>query len=418
MNFVSIPQTLDLRHKSPGISAINHLIQSSRQNRILDLGSFSAINFQFFSEFSSKIHFENLDDFLKSNVTLMHNAALADRLDECLSEYSDDIQFNIVLTWDIFNFLDLSSLEMIFQRLSPHCARNAVFHVIRHFGSNTPSLPSRFQLISESELKISRPTAQLPKPKTRYTMASMLKQLPHYQIHSTFMNHQGMQPWLNEVILKHVPTKKEELPMRGIATGTDSLNKKPVRTLTAPTPKLIHTSYALRDVLSSLDHYSFPKVLDLGLKNKTVYDFFFPVSSGVYTRDVYNLLQEGKTLSGILDFNQSVQFDVILLWDTANFYSPAEIKQMFAVLAKHMHPGTLVYAMVYTGRETPSRPQRLQMLGDETLAVYPSTKAANQRPLTSSCLLKAMEYCQLKDTYIFRPGMQVGISEYLFSSKI
>ncbi len=418
MNFVSIPQTLDLRHKSPGISAIYQLIQSSRQNRILDLGSFSAANFQFFSEFSSKIHFENLDDFLKSNTSLMHNERLTDRLDECLSKFSEDLQFNVILTWDIFNFLDLRSIEMLFKRLSPHCTRNALFHVIRHSGSNTPSLPSRFQLMSETTMKVSRPTTQLPKPKTRYTMAGMLKQLPQYQIQSTYMNHQGMQPWLNEVILKHVPIKKEELLMRGLATGTASPSNKPMRTLPASAPKLIHTSYALRDVLSSLDNYSFPKVLDLGLKNKTVYDFFFPVSSGVYTRDVYNLMQEGKPLTGILDFNQSVQFDVILLWDTANFYSPAEIKQMFAILAKHMHPGTLVYAMVYTGRETPSRPQRLQMLGDETLAVYPNTKAPNQRPLTSSCLLKAMEYCQLKDTYIFRPGMQVGISEYLFSSKI
>lgn len=418
MNFVSIPSSLDLRHKSPGISAIYQQIRSSRHNRILDLGSFSAANFEFFSQFSNKIHFENFDDYLKNNVALMYNEALGEGLDDYLSEFSDIAPFNVVLTWDIFNFLDLRTIEMLFQRLSPYCAKNALVHLIKHFGTNTPSLPSRFQVLSETELRVSRPTAQLPKSRHRHTMANMIKQLPQYNIHSTYMNHEGMQPWMNEVILKYVPQKKENLPIDSNGVAAESSKERPARALTATAPKLIHTSHALREVLASLDNCAFPKVLDLGLKNKTVYDHFFPLSSGVYTRDVYSLLQEGKELKSILNFNQSVQFDVILLWDTANFYTPEQIRQMFVVLSKHMHPGTLVYAMVYTGRETPSQPQRLQMLGSETLAVYPSVKSCNQRPLTSSCLLKAMGHCQLKDTFIFRPGMQTGISEYLFTSKI
>lgn len=415
MNFVAIPASIEVSHNSPGFAAIYHQINFSRKNRILDLGSFCASNFRFLSTLGCKLHFENLDEFLRENQTDLYSEKLYSRLEEYLSGFTDGELFNVVLTWDIFNYLDVNSIEKLMQRLQPFCARNARIHVMRHLGSNVPAVPCRFRITNDRELVVSRTTqTNSAAVRHRCTSATLLKHMPQYRLERTFMNHTGMQPWITELILKHVPartvvddTAAPEQPSPGPVTA------RPI----VPTPKLLHTSYALEAILSRLKQHKFPKVLDLGLKNNTVYDRFFPVSSGVYSRDVYTQVQQSKDISAILSFNHSIKFDVILLWDTANFYSPEQIKQIFAILSGHMHADTLVYAMVYTGRELPVQPQRLQMLGDKALAIFPSARARVDRPLTSSCLLKAIGFCQLKDTFVFRPGMQVGISEYLFAAR-
>lgn len=417
MNFVAIPASIEVRHNSPGFAAIYHQIHFSRRNRILDLGSFCASNFRFLSTLGCKLHFENLDEFLRENQTDLYSDQIYGRLEEYLSGFAGEELFNVILTWDIFNYLDLDSIERLIERLRPFCARNALIHVIRHLGTNVPAIPCRFRIATDGELVVSRSTQTNPAAvRYRCTSATLLKRMPQFRLEQTFMNHTGMQPWMTELVLKYVPQKAESA---GAAT---SEQPRPAPTTTTrpitPTPRILHTSYALEAILTRLKQYKFPKVLDLGLKNKTVYDRFLPVSSGVYSRDVYTQLQQSKDLTAILNFNHSIKFDVILLWDTANFYSPEQIKQMFAILSGHMHADTLVYAMVYTGRELPIQPQRLQMLGDKALAVFPSAKARVDRPLTSSCLLKAMGFCQLKDTYIFQPGMQVGISEYLFAARL
>lgn len=415
MNFVAPPAFIEVRHNSPGFTAIYRQIHISRLNRILDLGSFCASNFRFLSTLGCKLHFENLDEFLRDNQADLYSSKLADLLDDYLSGFAEGELFNVVLTWDIFNYLDLNSIERLMERLQPFCTRNALIHVMRHLGTNVPAVPCRFRIADNGSLVVSRTVQSNPMAvRHRCTSATLLKHIPQYRLERTFMNHTGMQPWITELILKHAPAKA--------APATNAVPQQPdtAAVVSRPVPSTLripHTSYALEAVLTRLKHYRFPRVLDLGLKNNTVYDHFFPVSSGVYARDVYTQLQQSKNLNTILNFNHSIKFDVILLWDTANFYSPEQIKQMFAILASHMHADTLVYAMVYTGRELPIQPQRLQMLGDKTLAVFPAAKARVERPLTSSCLLKAMGICQLRDTFVFRPGMQTGISEYLFAAR-
>lgn len=412
MNFVAIPDSIEVRHNSPGFAAIFQQIHLSRKNRILDLGSFCASNFRFLSTLGCKLHFENLDQFLRENQADLYSEQLSSRLEDYLSDFAEGELFNVVLTWDIFNYLDLNSIEKLMARLQPFCTRNALIHVMRHLGTNTPASPCRFRVSGGGEIVISRTTQTNPAAvRHRCTTATLLKHLPQYRMKQTFMNHSGMQSWITELVLKHSPHKAEPTaPQNAEHSRPEATTIRPL----APAPRILHTSYALEAILNGLKQYKFPKVLDLGLKNKTVYDHFFPLSSGVYSRDVYTQLQQSKDLDAILNFNHSVKFDVILLWDTANFYSPEQIKQMFAILSSHIHAETLIYAIVYTGRELPIQPQRLQMLGDKALAVFPSAKARVERPLTSSCLLKAMGFCQLRNTFVFRPGMQTGISEYLF----
>ncbi len=414
MNFVAPPASIEVHHNSPGFTAIYRQIQVSRRNRILDLGSFCASNFRLLSTLGCKLHFENLDEFLRENQASLYSDSLFDLLDDYLSGFSDDDLFNVVLTWDIFNYLDLSSVERLMARLLPFCARNARIHVMRHLGTNVPAVPCRFRITDKGDFVVSRTLQSNPATvRHRCTSATLLKHIPQCQLERTFMNHAGMQPWITELILKYTPPKTE--PAINVVPQRPRPAMAVNRPVVAPPPRIHHTSYALEAVLSSLKHYAFPKVLDLGLKNNTVYDYFFPISSGVYARDIYTQLQQSKNLSTILNFNHSITFDVILLWDTANFYSAEQIKEMFAILAAHMHADTLIHAMVYTGRELPIQPQRLQMLGDKTLAVFPAARAPVERPLTSSGLLKAMGICQLRDTFVFRPGMQAGISEYLFA---
>src|SRR5690606_3573877 len=96
-------------------------LKLSKRNNILDLGSSSAASFQFFSRLSCHIHFEGVDSFLADcGEAWASGEALRESLDDYLSEFADGKKFDIILTWDIFNYLDRETLQWLVARLNQH----------------------------------------------------------------------------------------------------------------------------------------------------------------------------------------------------------------------------------------------------------------------------------------------------------
>lgn len=390
--------------------------------KVLDLGSTSASSFQFFSQLSCKIHFENLDEFFQEPCYQgLSGAALIESLDAYMTEFSSDARFDVILTWDLFNYLDLGAIEWLTARLSRHCKPDTLLHAVRCVSNAIPTAPRHFQIQNQYFVHVSQNSESRLRTFPCHRTAMMLRYMPGFQMENSYLNFSGMMPGLAEQLMRYQPEASQRIRRQvsdELAKGRHYIpNQKKHH-------GLMHTSYALPSLFSQFKEKENLNVLDLGLKNRNNYDFLYAMSKGVFAENVYaSILLQLKTSSSAqikahtLKFPADTRFDIILAWDILNFLPPQLITDLFQYLAPYTHSNTLLHAIIYSGREIPGEPQQFEFRSQSNLEIFPSDKRLGVSPLNSSKLLKALKTFRLDGTFIFQPGMQRGVYEYLFRSE-
>lgn len=415
-------QTNPNKHRSPGITAMYNELKASRNLKVLDLGSTSALSFDFFSRLSCKIHFENLDEFFQEPCYQdLAGQALIESLEAFLTEFSSDIYFDIVLTWDLFNYLDLTAIEWLASRLSAHCNPNTLLHAVRCVSPSIPATPRHFQILNQYYLQIDEPPAVPNKKHSCHRTAMLLRHMPNFHMENSYLNFSGMIPGLAEQLMRYQPESSKRIRRQAsdeLAKGSNYIPKQKNQ------QGVLHKSYALPALFSRYQGQKNLNVLDLGLKNRNNYDFLYATTKGVFAENIYANIQLQLKSSQTpeikvhtLNFPDETRFDAILVWDILNFLQPELISALFQHLDRHTHSKTMLYAIIYSGKEIPREPQQFEFRSESDIEVFPSSKVLGVSPLNSSRLLNALRTFTLEDTFVFRPGMQRGIYEYLFSCK-
>ena len=409
-------QPVEVIHRSPGITAIYNELKSSTHNSVLDLGSASAASFQFFSRLSCHIHFESIDNFFaECGEAWVSGETLRAGLDEYLSAFSDTKQFDVILAWDIFNYLDRDTLQWLIARLNRHCRPNTLLHSIKYVGRNLPAVPRHFQILDQYQTRMHCAGVLCSRPFAGMDTATVLKSMRTYTMEYTYMQQEGMAQDLTEQVLRYQPDGKNN--NRQIASA--ELHSMPHATLA-------HRSYGLELVCEHLQKTPAATVLDLGGKATRNGDFFLRYAENFYVEDLLPSLHKSPTETEpslirqhALRFDSAVKFDVILAWDVFNFCTSEQLSAVYEKLRSHMHENTLVFAFFYTGAEVPERSQKCYVQDDKTIALLPaSKKPAADSEFTAVSLLRIFRDFSLANTCIMKPGMQRGIYEYLFQSRI
>ena len=410
MSHEAVVGSLDLTHRSPSLTTIYNELKSSTQNRVLDFGSSSAASFNFFTQLSCKIHFESLDDFVAQHDEKWNAETLIPKLEKYLSVFKDDEKFDIILVWDIFNYLDLPTIRWFMNRIQTYCHESTLLHTVRHTGSKRPATPWNFQIADKYLVKISKSNDTWVENDHRYNTSELLKHMPQFFIENTYVNHSGMIPNFAEQTLRFNPSAKKKL--RKQANGeTSQFSQK-------PSLKGMHRSYAMAAIFAHLKSQNKPKLLDLGLKNKHNYEFFLPETDELYCENLLTKFTQKDCLSGgDLNFDEQLKFDVVLLWDILNFLSPQQISETFNKLRPFLHSNSQIHGILYSGSESPSSPQHFYLQHSDSLVIYASHKEASKQSITSSTILRTVNFLQPNGTFIFREGMQRGIIEHIFAIK-
>jgi hypothetical protein len=409
---------LSLAHRSPGLTAIYNEIKGSRVNHVLDLGSSSAKSFNFFAQLSCKIRFESLNElFAPENGSQPNGEMLLTQLDHYIDDSGLREHFDLVLTWDLFNYLNLSGIEWLTKKLSLLCRPNALVHSVRYLGSNIPTRPQTFQIVNQYQVLISDTVEAGPRRHASHETARLLKLMPDFYLENTYLNFDGMIPGLVENVLRFQPQKT----LSGRRQSSDELPTPDTAHTSSTFPRELqpHVSPALANIFGAITDP--PTILDLGQKTRQNYDFLYSITQNIYAENVYQELQiqekaghEAHFKAHMLNFPPQLRFDVVLLWDILNFLSPSVIENLFDRLRPWIHDGTVIHAIVYSGKEIPAAPQHFVMRTSAELDISSGEKRAATEPLTSSRLLKLMKTFHLEETFVFRPGMQRGIYEYIF----
>ncbi len=178
--------------------ALRHALPAS--GSVLDLGPAQGGNVAFFASRGCKLFIADLRGTVFSNPPpSVRRDALALALDRDLPRGQS---FDLVLLWDLLNYLDAAEIGMLGARLRSVCRASTIVYALISIRKNVPDRPGRYSVVDEGHIhyevrsKLERPSPLLKEPE-------LARLLPGFSVDSTYLLRNGMQEYLLQPRLEH-----------------------------------------------------------------------------------------------------------------------------------------------------------------------------------------------------------------------
>lgn len=190
------PQFSPFAYRSLGLQALLDRVTDDRSYSILDLGPAVEANVRFWSEFSCCLY---IQDFWRSYRDKKAASEPAEDVDGSAFSgrlaFRADTVFDIVLAWDLFNYLDLRELEAFVQRLSRWCRRGTrLFALISHLPRISAS-PMKFKILDCEQMVYEVPT-QLTRPCPRHSPRDVARMMGRFIVSRSFLSRHGIREYV------------------------------------------------------------------------------------------------------------------------------------------------------------------------------------------------------------------------------
>ena len=402
---------------SPGVNAVLSSLDKNNKNNILDLGTMNQNNVSFFSSYNCKLFVEHIAPSLQ---------AINDGsdIDDYLLNYGEQTQFDAILAWDIFNYLDLPQLARLISRIKKNCKADTLLHTVMYTGESIAEVPRQFGLWADKSLQISHSPNE-PRDYPQYNTFDLLSHLPQFVAQDTWLNTEGMLPGTVEYTFRLNADKR-----RRVAAAKKPAEKTVKKAKTPTAHTVVHKSPGLEKVtryLSALEKT--PRILDLGNEVNTGDAPYTGTYGKVISRNVVapingdrqRELDANMPLSlcpDTLKFDNEEPFDLILVWDIFNYLPLIQIAVLSEKLRGVCREGTQVYALMYTQNTMPESPRQFTIEDNYCLSFEdPPDSRQNTQAFSTLDLLKRMRGFKVGKTLLLQEGMQSGISELIISYK-
>jgi len=182
--------------KSLGLQELCRLIQSFGSRSILDLGGAWGVNIKFWSGFSPSIY---VADF-HSAVPLFQptgDEPSAGPAWERLMAIPEDSRFDVILVWDVLNYLEQSQVVGLIQYLLRFCRRGALLFALIYDKQQMPAVPTVFKIKDEGNL-IYEGRSSETRPCPRHQPRDVQRMFAGFRVSGSFWLRHGVQEYLFE----------------------------------------------------------------------------------------------------------------------------------------------------------------------------------------------------------------------------
>jgi hypothetical protein len=401
-------------HRSTGLEILMENLDPSG-GAVLDLGPLTTGTTQAFLNCGYKCFVEDIAEIFPALDSDQTN--FKSLIEEHLMLAGPTQKFDLVLCWDVLNYLTLDSIETLFTLLSPHFNDTTRLHLMQYTGANIPAKPIHFRLLENFNFKCSYASdSVIPSP--RHTLIKLLKKMGGFNLQHSHINQQGMHQSLKEMVLSFGrPMSQQEFKSQA--------NVEKVAYFS--TAKTHIELPVLMDVLNQKDRLQKMTVVDLGKKTGRETHFLNKHSEQLFIEDVYSSIEWKKKVSEqesdeiklhILRMQKPEEIHLLLSWDLLNFCNEGQIRNLGESLSQKMPTGALIHIIGYAEHHVPERPAVYSVQENGELTVSGNFYGQRDRPFASTAsLMKLLPKFTVSAFHYGNDDAGHGLQEYLLSRK-
>lgn len=187
------------RYRSQVIGRVSaRLPGDERKVEILDLGSACGETLAFYSGLPCKIYFADFFADLQAQPRDPEEGieAFATACDQVLP-LAPETRFDLIHTWDLFNYLSLEEIAAVAAYLRRHSSDNAPLVSLIWNSGRIPAQPNRYAIIDNETVEY-RPSSRSERNGPRYKEPDLLRAMTGYRAGSSFLLRHGIQEYIFE----------------------------------------------------------------------------------------------------------------------------------------------------------------------------------------------------------------------------
>ncbi|MDH5230473.1 MAG: methyltransferase domain-containing protein [Gammaproteobacteria bacterium] len=128
-------------------------LQANKKYNILDMGPANGMNLDFFSNFRCKIFIEDLYQSRQEYVDSIAGPGKTFNIVDVLLKYDSDVRFDVILFWDLFDYLEVEELKTLIKHISKFCSKGSMMFFITSGMDNIPQEPAVFRILDKQHLQ-------------------------------------------------------------------------------------------------------------------------------------------------------------------------------------------------------------------------------------------------------------------------
>ena len=177
-------------------------LQEEGEHGVLDLGLAIGANVDFFAQFSCKLYVADLFRALESRPNQETEEDEDDEEEnlwapvfEELLPYDEGTRFDLILAWDLLNYLDRPQIEGLSHRLSQFCHPGTTLLALVSTLKEIPARPRSYHILSHDKL-LYRTATRAVRPCPRYKEPDISRWMTAFRVKSTYILRNGIQEYV------------------------------------------------------------------------------------------------------------------------------------------------------------------------------------------------------------------------------
>ena len=191
------PLLSEVVFRSPALELIAHQIAGARRSDILDLGTPRGANIDYLSQYPCVLHFGDLPRALTDDpgMSAPEEERDVDGVVGRVIEYRENVRFDAVFVWNLFDYLDASTIRAVTRRMGAYCRTGTLLYLMTSTGETIPDEPGHFTIVDERHLRF-----QSEGIGTRdgmgYSPRGLERIMPGFRLRHSFLLENDMQDYL------------------------------------------------------------------------------------------------------------------------------------------------------------------------------------------------------------------------------
>jgi hypothetical protein len=162
---------------------------------VLDLGAARAATIRTFGRFRCRLDVVELADGIEQLRGETDPRVLRQRVEGLLLPRATE-PVDIVLCWDLINYLSQPALTAVMECIAARCKRGALAHGLIYYSTRTmPEKPGCFEPVDDQRL-VNMATGGPERPSPRYSPEDLARCMPRYTVERGRLLRNGMQEFL------------------------------------------------------------------------------------------------------------------------------------------------------------------------------------------------------------------------------